>query len=208
MSEEVKTLRVKIDKAVISTLPRFSFQGKIVVVQSEREIAQALPVIRSAGIVGIDTETRPTFRKGETNRVALLQISTETICFLFRLSMTGLTPALVELLADPGLKKVGLSLKDDLMVLRRRCEFLPAGFIDLQPLVKEMGIEDQSLQKLYANFFGMRISKSAQRSNWEVDVYSESQRLYAATDAYTCLQLYKEISRLKQTGAYRITEAL
>ncbi len=206
MSEEVKTLLVKIDKATIPEMPRFSFDGKIVVVQSEREIAQAVPVIRRASVVGIDTETRPAFRKGETHPVALLQISTETVCFLFRLSMTGLTPPLVELLADPGLTKVGLSLKDDLMVLRRRCEFLPAGFIDLQTLVKEMGIEDQSLQKLYANFFGKRISKSAQRSNWEVDVLSESQRLYAATDAHTCLQLYKEIKRLKQTGAYRLVD--
>lgn len=114
-------------------------------------------------------------------------------------------PCLIDLLSDPAVLKIGLSLKDDFLMLRHRVPtFQPAGFIDLQDYVKEMGIEDMSLQKLYANVFGMRISKSARLSNWEADALSESQQVYAATDAVTCISLYKELQRLNENRAFRI----
>lgn len=208
METEVRELFVKTEKSFASSLPRFVFEGKIVVVQSGREVERALDFIYdTARIVGIDSETRPSFRKGEIHKVALLQVSTEEVCFLFRLCMTGLTPSLVRFLSDDGLLKVGLSLTDDFMQLRRRQDFTPAGFVDLQHFVREMGIQDISLQKLYANVFRMRISKQAQRSNWERDVLTDSQKVYAATDAYTCLQLYNELSRLREQGNYVLLEA-
>lgn len=127
------------------------------------------------------------------------------MCFLFRLNEMGFPACLSQLLADTEVLKVGLSLKDDFLMLKRRDpSFVPGGYIDLQPYAKAMGIEDMSLQKLYANVFHMRISKSAQLSNWEADVLTESQKVYAATDAYTCIQLYKELKQLKESNKFQL----
>lgn len=203
----MREIFIKTNKNFIPALPRFAFGGRIVVVQSESEAERAVSALRQAEILGIDTETRPTFRKGESHKVALLQISTEELCFLFRLNEMGFPRCLMELLADSKVLKVGLSLKDDFMMLRRReASFEPGGYIELQTYASEMGIEDMSLQKLYANVFHQRISKSARLSNWEADVLTESQKVYAATDAVTCIQLYKELKRLRETGDYVLVE--
>ncbi len=201
---QARQLRVRTEKEDISDLPRAAFGGRIVVVQSSREAAQAVKAIRrETAVVGFDTETRPSFRKGVVHGLALVQIATPTVSYLFRLCMTGLGNDLLDLLTDEGVTKIGLSLKDDFAALRRcAANFVPAGFVDLQPYAAEMGIQDMSLQKLYANVFGRRISKSAQRSNWEADVLTEAQKLYAATDASTCLELYEELSQLRASGNY------
>ena len=203
----MKTLFRSTPKQLISTLPKVEFKGKIVVVHSQREVKAAVDYLKRQPIVGVDTETRPSFRRGLVYQVALLQISTLDICFLFRLNMIGLPKEVIELLESTDIQKIGLSLKDDLALLKRRTPFQPQGFLDLQDFVKTMGIEDMSLQKLYANVFGEKISKSAQLTNWENTVLTESQKMYAATDAYTTLRLYLELSSLKQQGAYKIIEA-
>ena len=203
----MKTLFRSTPKQLISTLPKAEFKGKIVVIHSQREVKAAVDFLKRQTIVGVDTETRPSFRRGLVYQVALLQISTLDICFLFRLNMIGLPPELIQFLESANIQKIGLSLKDDLALLKRREPFRPQGFIDLQDFVKTMGIEDMSLQKLYANVFGEKISKSAQLTNWENTVLTESQKMYAATDAYTTLRLYLELSSLKQQGAYKIIEA-
>lgn len=201
----VRQLFVRTDKKFIPSLPRYAFDGKIYVVQSESEAERAVEVLKKSPILGIDTETRPTFRKGESHKVALLQVANEQMCFLFRMNEIGFLPCMANLLASSDVLKVGLSLKDDFLMLRRRnSDFKPDGYIDLQDYVKQMGIQDMSLQKLYANVFHKRISKSAQLSNWEADVLTESQKVYAATDAYTCIQLYKELKQLKATNDYEL----
>lgn len=202
----MKTLFRSTPKQYISTLPKAEFQGKIVIIHSQREVQAAVEFLKKQTIVGVDTETRPSFRRGLTYQVALLQISTLDICFLFRLNMIGLPAELAQLLESPEILKIGLSLKDDISLLKRRAQFKPQGFIDLQDFVKTMGIEDMSLQKLYANVFGEKISKSAQLTNWENTVLTESQKKYAATDAYTTLRIYLELNELKQNGSYKIIE--
>lgn len=202
----MKTLFRSTPKQLISTLPKVEFKGKIVVVHSQREVKAAVDYLKRQPIVGVDTETRPSFRRGLVYQVALLQISTLDICFLFRLNMIGLPAEVTELLESTEIKKIGLSLKDDLSLLKRRATFQPQGFIDLQDFVKTMGIEDMSLQKLYANVFREKISKSAQLTNWENTVLTESQKMYAATDAYTTLRLFLRLNELKQNGDYRIIE--
>ena len=203
----MNTLFRSTPKQLISTLPKVEFKGKIVVVHSQREVKVAVDFLKRQTIVGVDTETRPSFRRGLVYQVALLQVSTLEVCFLFRLNMIGLPVELIQLLENPQLTKIGLSLKDDLALLKRRASFIPQGFLDLQDFVKTMGIEDMSLQKLYANVFGERISKSAQLTNWESPVLSESQKMYAATDAYTTLRIYLKLNDLKQSGDYNIIEA-
>jgi ribonuclease D len=203
----MNTLFRSTPKQLISSLPKVEFKGKIVVVHSQREVKAAVDFLKRQTIVGVDTETRPSFRRGLVYQVALLQVSTLEVCFLFRLNMIGLPVELIQLLENPQLTKIGLSLKDDLALLKRRASFTPQGFLDLQDFVKTMGIEDMSLQKLYANVFGEKISKSAQLTNWENTVLTEAQKMYAATDAYTTLRLYLQLAALKESGDYKIIEA-
>ncbi len=135
-----------------------------------------------------------------------MQVSTHDICFLFRLNHTGLTPSLIRLLEDNTALKVGLSLHDDLQALRQRGNFRAGRFVDLQDHMKELGVEDLSLQKLYANFFNMKISKNQQLSNWEADVLTDRQKKYAATDAWACIKLYEELQALKSSRDYVLSD--
>jgi ribonuclease D len=197
-----KTLYNKYDKNLISSLPVASFEGRIITILTAGETAKAVRYLLTQPILGVDTETRPSFKRGFQYKVSLLQVSTYDTCFLFRLNYTGFTPALKTLLEDVTVPKIGLSWHDDISSLRRLGDFTPGWFIDLQHLVRDIGIEDLSLQKLYANMFGQKISKRQQLSNWEADVLNDKQKLYAATDAWACIMLYEELMRLERTGDY------
>lgn len=201
-----KIIYRKYDKTKIGSLPRVSFEGRIVTVITEKEAEKAVDYLLSQPILGIDTETRPSFKKGHVNEVALLQVSTHDVCFLFRLNLIGMSAAVIRLLEDTTVPKIGLSLRDDLMLLGRRAEFSRGRFIDLQNHVEEIGVEDMSLQKLYANFFGQKISKRDRLSNWEAEILKDKQKVYAATDAWACIMLYEELMRLEQTGDYELKE--
>ena len=200
----MKTIYNKFDKAKIAALPRVLFKGRIVVVLTERDADKAVRYLLSQPILGVDTETRPSFKKGETHQVALLQVSSYDVCFLFRLNQLGLSPSVKRLLEDKQVPKIGLSLRDDLLSLHKLADFNAGYFIDLQDHMREIGVEDLSLQKLYANFFAQKISKREQLTNWEADILQDKQKLYAATDAWSCIMLYEELMRLEQTGDYEL----
>ena len=204
---EMKIIKEKYDKKDIQNLPKVQFNGRIITVISERDAEKAVDYLLSQSILGFDSETRPSFKKGTNHQVALLQVSTHDTCFLFRLNRIGIPDAIVRLLENKTVTKVGLSLKDDFMQLRHRRDFTPGNFIDLQHEVKELGIADMSLQKLYANLLGGKISKTQQLSNWECDSLSEAQQQYAAIDAWACVKLHEEIQRLEHSGDYRIEKS-
>ena len=185
-------------------MPVTHFEGRIIVIQSEGEARRAVDYLLTSPRVGIDTETRPNFKPGGMNPVALLQVATETTCFLFRLNCMGLPTCVIRLLEDKSTLKVGLSLHDDWAQLRKRVDFEPANYLELQDYVKPLGIIDMSLQKLYANLFGQKISKNQRLSNWDADVLTDAQKLYAATDAWSCLKLHDEIGRLLATHDYEL----
>ena len=199
-----KTIYSKFDKSRIATLPRVLFEGHIIVVLSEAEAAKAVDYLLSQTILGVDTETRPSFKKGHQYKVSLLQVATRDICFLFRLNYLALSPSVKRLLEDVTVPKIGLSWHDDLTMLHRLGDFSAGCFVDLQDHVREIGVEDLSLQKLYANFFGQKISKRERLTNWEADVLSDRQKLYAATDAWACVMLYEELMRLETTNDYKL----
>lgn len=199
-----KVIYNKIDKRSISNLPKVLFPGRIVVVTTENDADKAVDFLLAQPILGVDTETRPAFKKGINHKVALLQVATHDICFLFRLNYTGITASILKLLEDTTVPKIGLSLHDDIMSMHRRADFSPGNFIDLQKHVGEIGIEDLSLQKLYANFFGQKISKAQRLSNWEADILTQQQKNYAATDAWACIMLYEELQKLEDTGDYEL----
>ena len=197
-----KIIYNKYDKRLIAALPVAQFEGRIVVTPGETE--KAVNYLLSQPLLGFDTETRPSFKRGQQHKVALLQVATDDICFLFRLHHTGLTPALVRLLEDTSVKKIGLSWHDDLIMLHKLGAFNTGAFIEIQEQIRQIGITDLSLQKIYANLFGKKISKRQQMSNWEEDILSDKQKLYAATDAWACIQIYKEVVRLKETNDYQL----
>ena len=202
-----KQIYNKFDKSRIASLPRVIYEGRIHVILSRAQAEKAVSYLLTQPILGLDTETRPSFSRGSTHKVALLQVATREACFLFRLNIIGLTPAIQRLLEDTAVPKIGLSWHDDLCSLRKLGQFTPGLFIDIQHHVRDIGIEDLSLQKLYANLFGQFISKNQQLTNWERDVLTDKQKQYAAIDAWACIQLYEELERLKQTGDYELITA-
>lgn len=195
-----------IDKEAVKELPKTLFPGKIHVVQTPWEAEKAVAYLKTCPLLGIDSETRPSFTKGRTHKVALLQVSSEEHCFLFRLNLTGLTLPVITLLESPHVTKVGLSLHDDFMMLHKRAPFEQRACVELQEFVRPFGIQEKSLQKIYAILFGEKISKTQQLSNWEAETLTEPQKLYAATDAWACLNIYNKLQELKRTGNFEIEE--
>jgi len=196
----MKTIYNKFDKSAITDLPLVVFEGKIETITSEKEAKKAVRFLMKQPILGLDTETKPSFKRGQANKVSLLQVSTHDICFLFRLNYIGMPPCVLRLLTDKKLLKVALSWKDDLLMLRRRQEFEPGEFLELQEYVSKFGIEDMALQKLYANIFRQKISKTQRMTNWDAEVLTEPQKKYAATDAWACIMIYEELCRMKKQG--------
>lgn len=194
----MKTIQDKFEKQKIQTLPNARFDGRIIVIISEHEADKAVDYLTKQQVLGFDTETKPIFKKGKAHNVALLQVSTHDTCFLFRLNYIGMPDSVVRLLEDTTITKVGLSLQDDMRMLNLRRKFTPGTFVELQKEVKEIGIEDNSLQKIYANLFGEKIAKNQQLSNWEADTLSEAQKSYAATDAWACIRIHEEVARMKR----------
>lgn len=200
----MKKIYDKFDKSIINSLPLVTFPGKIIVVLNEYEADRAVEYLLSCDVLGVDTETRPAFRKGNNHKVALLQVATRKECFLFRLNHLGLPKSLLRLLSNKQVPMVGLSWHDDLMSLHRREQFEPGWFIDIQDIIGNLGIVDKSLQKLYANLFGEKISKRQRLTNWEADVLTDRQKEYAAIDAWACIKLYDEIMNLLATKEYEL----
>lgn len=182
------------------------FEGRTIVIDNARDAEKATSYLSRERMVGFDTETRPSFKKGNVNKVALMQVSTLDTCFLFRLNRIDLPDCLVAWLQDSRLLKVGLSLSNDYLALHRRRDFKPAGFIDLQDYAHEFGIEDMSLQKIYAILFGEKISKGQRLTNWEGDVLDDKQKSYAATDAWACLKIYNYLNERKRAADYQLLE--
>ena len=201
----MRQIKNTMSKAEIASMPKVLFEGRIFIIYTEAETDKAVEYLKTCHIVGVDTETRPSFKRGTTHKVALLQIASADTCFLFRLNRIGMPDSLQDFLADDTLK-VGLSLKDDFMMLRRRKDVHAeeGNWIELQDYVARFGIEDRSLQKIYANLFGQKISKSQRLSNWEAEILTESQMKYAATDAWACVEIYNCLAEMERTGDYEV----
>jgi len=193
----------QVDKQKIIAYPRIFFTGRIETVSTIREMEKAVHYLSEEAVLGIDTETKPNFRKNaHKHKVALLQISTSKICFLFRLNLIGLPQPLIDLLCNEKQLKVGLSLQNDILMLNERSHFKMGKWVDLQRMARDVGIVDQSLQKIYANVFHRYISKSQRLTDWERDILTDAQKRYAATDAWACLNLYSKLCKLKTTHDY------
>ena len=191
------TFAAHIDKAVIPTLPVAFFEGEVIVVDRPEMVAEAAAYLRQHNVLGVDTEARPSFKRGVHYPTALVQISTLQRCYLFRLTHVGMPVEIAQIFADPNICKVGLAFKDDINGLRRRRDFKPANCIDLQAIVCKYGIMDLGLQKIFAIIFGKKISKAQQLTNWENSHLTPEQARYASTDAWATLSIYLALQQVK-----------
>lgn len=182
---------------MVDDMPVELFGGRIFTISTEAETDKAVKYLKDFPILGLDTETRPNFTKGENYKVGLLQISTEDTCFLFRLNRIGIPDSLKQLLSNRKQIKIGLSMKDDIRALNGRRRFRFGKYVELQQKVRDVGILDMSLQKIYANLFGKKISKSKRLTNWEAPTLSEGQKRYAATDAWACVRIYQLLDEFR-----------
>jgi len=184
-----------ITKEELVDLPLRWFEGEIVVVDNFEKLERAVEILSKAKSIGFDTETKPAFKKGVFNKVALLQLSLKNQAFLFRLNKIGLPKEICKILANPKVKKAGVAINDDIKALNKLHPFIAKGFVELQDHAKSLGITDFSLKKLTAITCGFRISKGQQLSNWEAEVLTEAQQIYAATDAWVGLEIFENISK-------------
>ena len=185
-----------ITKEEINELPMARFAGPIQLITTKEGCLKAVDALAKAPVLGFDTETRPSFKKGEFHHVCLLQLSTNDEAFLFRLNHCGLGPELMDLLADSTIEKAGVAIRDDLKALRKLNEFTPGGFTEIADLAKAMGIKQLGLRSLAAMMLDLRVSKKFKVTNWEQKRLNEDQLRYAATDAWIGYQLFYKFQEL------------
>lgn len=180
----------KITKEEINDLPLARYEGPIHLVKDPQSVPAALREIRKNAIVGFDTETRPVFKKGQSFPTALIQMAGEDAVWLFQLNRLNGIEEIAKILADPSVLKVGVALRDDFIKLRELYEFQEEGVVDIASMTQQLDIVNTGLRSLCAIFLKFRISKAAQVSNWGKQDLSESQLIYAATDAWASRQLF------------------
>lgn len=198
MEKEHNLIKNKITNEALDDLPLKSYTGEIVLVEDEQGISKLIEEINGEKVLGFDTETRPSFKKGQSNLISLIQISTAKSTFLIRTHKTGMPDELVHLLSNERVKKVGVGIRDDIRGLQKIKDFTPGGFVELQTLALDKGIKDFSLKKLAGILLEIRVSKRQRLSNWEADELNEAQMIYAATDSWVALNIFKELNKLKQ----------
>lgn len=177
----------------VTALPAVQFDGEIVVVDTPQSLAQACAHLAKQSVLGFDTETRPSFTAGVTNKVALLQLYGGGKCFLIRLNRVQMSKQLTDILHNPNIAKIGAAVRNDILGLNQLRHFAAGGFVDLQEIVGNYGIEDKSLRKISAIVLGKKVSKAQRLSNWEAKTLTPQQQLYAATDAWVCVEIYNHL---------------
>ena len=177
----------------IEQFPQMSFPGEIHVIETIEDYKKAITYLRNCTELGFDTETRPSFKKGLSYPLSLLQLCDDSHAFLFRIQMIGLPKELLSILSSKKIIKVGAAIHDDIIALKKIEKFKSTQFIDLQTMAKKLLIENFGLKKLTPLVLGFRISKRQQLSNWDSITLTEAQQSYAATDAWVSLLIYKKL---------------
>ena len=184
-----------ISKDLVQWMPLVRFDGEVIIVDKPSKIPDSIEYLSAQSVLGVDTETRPSFTRGVRYPTALVQVATTERCYLFRLTHIGMPKPLADIFANPNICKVGLAFKDDLNGLRRRRDFKPANCVDLQQIAPNYGIQDLGLQKMFAICFGKKISKAQQLTNWESSHLTPEQARYASTDAWATLLIYNKLTQ-------------
>lgn len=181
----------------INSLGIISFNGNIHYIDSDNKLS-GVTLSSNIRLMGFDTETRPSFKKNVHYGLSLIQLADENDAYIFHIPKIKDKRQLLMILDNPQIKKIGSGIKDDLTKMKVLFgeELDKEQFIDIQKLVKHFHLHKTNLRFLSALFLNKRIIKSSQTSNWHKYPLSEKQLLYAATDAWICLEIYKEIIKL------------
>ncbi len=190
----------KISNEQTALLPAVEFRGEIRIVEHERDIAAACKTLAEQPVIGFDTETRPTFRKGKVNLPSLVQLACADVVYLIQLNWVPLGEMLADLLSDPAIIKTGVAVRDDIRDLQKLYAFRDGGVVDLGEVARDLGLETHGLRNLAANFLGIRISKGAQCSNWSNRELGPQQVVYAATDAWVSREIHISMRNLGLVG--------
>jgi len=185
-----------ISREEMAALPIRRYEGEILLVEDARALAQAAEAIQRDEVVGFDTETRPSFRPGESHPPALVQVATAGAVYLFPLLRLDCSAALAPLLSARGILKTGISLADDLKKLKASIAFTEAAVLDLGRVAQRHGLKQTGLRNLTGIFLGTRVPKGAKTTNWAAPRLSPQQITYAATDAWACRELYLRFREL------------
>ena len=191
------TYRSTIDNDSVAALEAARFGGRIVIIDKMEDVEAAYNDLKSHTMIGFDTETRPSFRAGVSYKVGLLQLSTPDTCYLIRLSHIRLDNRILKILGSRQILKVGADVSGDIRALHALRNFNADGFVDLQVEASRWGIEEKSLRKLSAIVLNKRVSKAQRLSNWEAESLTPQQQEYAATDAWICPEILKELQRVE-----------
>lgn len=195
-----------IDKDAVNRMPLVRFEGEVIVVNTLEHVAEAMAYLNLHSVVGVDTESRPSFVRGVHYPTALVQIATVERCYLFQINRMGMPQALADFFADPDIMKIGLAFHDDLHGLQKLLPFNPQNCHDIQKIVNNYGIFELGLQKIYAIVFGCKISKSQQLTNWDTDTLTTEQARYASTDAWATLMIWMELSKSEPLSKRKVAQ--
>ncbi len=187
----------EITKEQLTEYPIKSFGGPIFLIDKEEQLSGLGNYFKNERILGIDTETRPAFKKGTSYKVALLQIATSKHVLLLRLNHMKLPLLISDIFEDKSIIKAGIGLTDDIRALHKIAGFHAEGFIDLNTVAQQKGFVSIGAKKLSALVLGFRISKRLQLSNWEAQELTDAQQLYAATDAWVAREIYLKLRKYK-----------
>lgn len=180
----------------ILRLPMRTYSGPIVMVATPSDLKRAMKSIRKSKVVGLDTETKPTFKKGQRYLPCLVQVAAASAVFLFQLKRMSFSDALSEMLQDSSLVKAGIGLANDFTKLQEVFPFDAKNIVDLSLIAQKQGMKRSSVRYLSAEFLGFRISKGPATSNWANPRLTKRQITYAATDAWICRELYMRFQKL------------
>ena len=190
--------KTTISRDEINVLPIATYPNNIILLEADHQVQDAVRHLRNLDVIGFDTETRPSFKKGRKNKIALLQLAGNEMVWILRVNLLGLPDEIIDILSNPEITKVGVAIRDDLKGLQEYKKFNPEGFVDLADYTNKFSIKDNGLRKLAAIILGVKISKSQQISNWEQHILTDKQKQYAAIDAWACLEIYKELIQVKR----------
>lgn len=198
----------RISSDFINDLEVLVYTGPVILLQDPEEMEYAAEAILLQGIdeLGFDTESRPSFQRGVTFPISLIQIALPDRVYLFHLLEPRIPPSLVEIMANPTIRKIGIGLSGDFSKLRQLVDFEPQGFIDLCKIAAQKGIIQTGARSLTARYLGKKLVKAARTTNWARPQLSEKQMQYAATDAWVCLSLYPLL--LSDTNEYHHIDEL
>ena len=180
----------------LANLPLRRYEGKISLVETLEDLEDARADFRHERIVGLDTETRPSFHKGQSYLPCLVQAATARAVYLFQLRRLDVFPALAELLASPATVKTGVGLAHDMSQLKQVFPFDVANTLDLGVIARRRGLAQTGVRNLAGMLLGFRVPKGNRTSNWAATRLSPAQVSYAATDAWVCRELYLRFESL------------